>query len=52
MTRRNLEIQNVMLDYRDKHNMAKAIIELRWALLGVFVLACGGWALAIAKCVV
>jgi hypothetical protein len=51
MTHRNLEIQNVMLDYKGKYDMAKAIIELRWALIGVFVIACVGWAVAIWKCV-
>jgi len=50
MTRQNLEIQNLMLEYRDKYGMARAILEYRAVVLFLMLVACGGWAVAIWKC--
>lgn len=52
MTNQQKEITNLMLEYSDKHDMARAILEYRAVILGLMFLVCLGWSLFIYKCLV
>jgi len=51
MTHQQREVRNLMLDYRDKYDMARAILEYRGMCLFLLFVACVGWGIAIWKMV-
>jgi len=51
MTHNQREVQNLMLDYSNKYELARAHLELRAVNLFLLFVACWGWGLFVWKCV-